>query len=94
MFEMIAGIIYEGLKAYNGVNKKEVFKQYTAFMKEYYEELDKPSWEEREKFPDYKPKDFRDNGVIDRAKRGVLLLGQTYPLIKDGGPDLRSQLGL
>lgn len=90
MFETIAGILYQGLIAYNGKDQKKHLREFKAHMENYYAEMDKPSYEDRHLHPNLKKKHFRDDGVIDRAERGVYIIGKTYSSIKNGGKDLRS----
>lgn len=92
MFETVAGIVFQGLVAYNGKDAKKLKREFKSHMENYYAEMDKPSWEQRDSFPNHKPKDFRDNNVIDHAKRGVYIIGKTYSLNESGGKDLRSLL--
>lgn len=90
MFETIAGILYQGLVAYNGKDAKKHMREFKEYMENYYAEMDKPSYEDRHLHPDLKKKNFRDNNVIDASKRGVYIIGKTYSSIKSGGKDLRS----
>ena len=92
MFESIAGIVYQGLLLYNGKDEKALKREYKEHMENYYAEMDKPSWEDRANYPDYKPKNFRDNNVIDASERGVYIIGKTINLAANGGKDLRSVL--
>ncbi len=85
MFEHIAGIIYEGLVRINSAD----LRKFKAHMENYYEELDKPSYEERHLYPNLKAKHFRDNNVIDRSKRGVYIIGKSYSSSANGGQSLR-----
>ena len=91
-FETIAGIIYQGLVAYNGKDAKKMAKEFKEHMENYYDELDKPSYQERHNYPNHKKKDFRDNNVIDSARRGVYIIGETLETYQNGGQKLRDIL--
>lgn len=89
MFESIAGILYQGLVLYNGKDEKKLKREFKDHMETWYAEMDKPSWEDREDHPNLKPKNFRDNGVIDRAERGVFIISKTVNFAATGGKNLR-----
>jgi hypothetical protein len=89
MFESIAGIVFQGLVAYNGKDAKKLKREFKEHMENWYAEMDKPSWEERASYPNHKPKNFRDNGIIDGAERGVYIIGKTAGLAANGGQSLR-----
>lgn len=88
-FELIAGILFQGLKLWNEKDAKKHLKDFLEHMENYYAEMDKPSYESRNLFPDLKFKNFRDNNVIDLAQRGVYLIGKAYSNDKSGGQGLR-----
>lgn len=92
-FELIAGILYQGLIAWNHHKSEEMQKELLELVEERDEELRKPSWETRHLYhlyPDYKLKNFRDNNVIDSHDLKLRRLGEAYLIAKNGGEDLRS----
>lgn len=89
-FELIAGILYKGLSIWDHENRTEYLEKLIDLKKGYYEESDKPSYEDRENYPNLKLKDFRDNNRLDDITRELRVLGASYLSYSGIGPDVRN----
>lgn len=89
-FELIAGILYKGLSIWEHEKRTEYLEKLIELKKGYYEELDKPSYEDRGNFPNLSPKEFRDNNRIDHIDRELHVLGEAYLTHSGAGQNLRN----
>lgn len=64
-------------------------KDYRAIKEELYEELKKPSIEDRQKFPGLKYRQFRDNAVIDDCSFRLRILCESITAASGKAEDLR-----
>lgn len=88
-FTIVATLLLEGVKAWNHHKSTELEDELMELWRTHDKELDKPSYEEKNDYPNHKLKDFRDNNVVDRCYRELLKLGETYLAAKNAGTDVR-----
>ena len=88
-FDLIAGILFHGLSVWDSKEKGKYIEELVDLVEERDEELNKPSWEDRDMHTGLKFKEFRDDNRLNRLDRRMQLLGEAYLASKSGGKGLR-----
>lgn len=59
-------------------DKTKYQRELDSLMESYDNEMQKPSYSEREKYPNRRPRDFRDMRLVDDITRRVHNIGKVY----------------
>lgn len=89
MFEIIAKIVGSALSIWEHKTKNKYVEEYKSILEDYYGEIEKPSYQDRAKYPGLKDDDFRDNSIIDRTERRMYILSEALSSAIGGTKDLR-----
>jgi len=77
-FTVLAKVLEQALIAWNYGQKYSFIKKLSKIRMKYEVEFEKPSWSDREDYPQSKPNDFKDFRVLHDFERQLRVLGQEY----------------
>ena len=77
-FTILAKVLEQALIAWNYGQKYKFIKRLAKIQLAYEVEFDKPTWRDREDYPESKAKHFRDYVLLGKYERELQHLGQEY----------------
>lgn len=78
MFSTWSSILEHALKGWASREANKFIEELYELRNEYDNEIKKPSIEDREKYPELKDRDFRNNAYIDDLDNKLFNLGQAF----------------
>ena len=78
-------ILKESLEAWNNSQSVDYKQELYELLNEYDAEMEKPSYEEKDKYPNLEVGQFRDNAALDDISRRMHNLGEAFLTAKGKG---------